>query len=46
MILLVEDDELMLRVTRQLLEDRGFRVLEAKEGKSAQDIAELPQREN
>jgi len=38
-ILLVEDDELMLRVTRQLLEDHGFTVLEAKEGKSAQDIA-------
>jgi len=39
-ILLVEDDELMLGLTRQLLEDHGYRVLTASDGKSALTTAE------
>jgi PAS domain S-box-containing protein len=34
-ILLVEDDEIMLSLTRQLLEENGYSVLEAKDGKAA-----------
>ncbi len=39
-VLLVEDDELMLGLTRQLLEDHGYAVLPASDGKSAVEIAE------
>ena len=34
-ILLVEDDEVMRSLTRQLLVDHGYRVLDASDGKSA-----------
>jgi len=34
-VLLVEDDEIMLSMTRKLLEQNGYRVLAAKDGKSA-----------
>jgi len=34
-VLLVEDDEIMLSLTRKLLEQNGYRVLDAKDGKSA-----------
>jgi len=34
-ILLVEDDEIMRRLTRQLLEERGYAVVEANDGKAA-----------
>jgi PAS domain S-box-containing protein len=37
-ILLVEDDEIMLSLTRKLLEQNGYRVLEAKGGNAAIDI--------
>ena len=37
-ILLVEDDEIMLSLTRQLLEENGYQVLEAREGKSATEV--------
>lgn len=37
-ILLVEDDEIMLSLTRKLLDQNGYRVLEAKEGSSAIDV--------
>ena len=36
-ILLVEDDEIMLGLTRKLLEENGYRVLEAKDGKAAME---------
>jgi two-component system cell cycle sensor histidine kinase/response regulator CckA len=39
-ILLVEDDEIMLRMTRKLLEEHGYRVLVAKDGKAALELAE------
>jgi two-component system cell cycle sensor histidine kinase/response regulator CckA len=39
-VLLVEDDELMLGLTRQLLEDHGYTVLRASDGKSALATAE------
>ena len=39
-ILLVEDDEIMLSLTRKLLEQNGYLVLEAREGKSAIDVME------
>jgi PAS domain S-box-containing protein len=39
-VLLVEDDELMLGLTRQLLEDHGYTVLPASDGKSALETAE------
>jgi two-component system, cell cycle sensor histidine kinase and response regulator CckA len=39
-ILLVEDDEIMLRVTRKLLEEHGYKVLVAKDGKAALELAE------
>jgi two-component system, cell cycle sensor histidine kinase and response regulator CckA len=39
-VLLVEDDELMLALTRQLLEDHGYKVLPASDGKSAMETAE------
>src|SRR5271167_49735 len=34
-ILLVEDDEIMRRLTKQMLEEHGCNVIEAKDGKSA-----------
>jgi CheY-like chemotaxis protein len=37
-ILLVEDDELMRSLTKQMLEEHGYTVMEAKDGKSALDI--------
>jgi PAS domain S-box-containing protein len=37
-ILLVEDDEIMLRLTRQLLVENGYFVLDAKDGKTALGI--------
>jgi len=37
-ILLVEDDEIMLSLTRKLLEQNGYLVLEAKDGKSALEV--------
>jgi signal transduction histidine kinase/CheY-like chemotaxis protein len=37
-ILLVEDDELMRTLTRQMLEEHGYHVLEAEDGKSALDL--------
>ena len=39
-ILLVEDDEIMLSLTRKLLEQNGYVVLEAKDGNSAVDVME------
>jgi PAS domain S-box-containing protein len=38
-VLLVEDDELMRSLTRQLLEEHGYQILEAKDGQSALAIA-------
>jgi PAS domain S-box-containing protein len=38
-ILLVEDDEIMRGLTRQLLEEQGYTVLEAKDGKTALQCA-------
>ena len=38
-ILLVEDDEIMRRLTKQLLEEQGYTVLEAKDGKAALEFA-------
>jgi signal transduction histidine kinase/CheY-like chemotaxis protein len=37
-ILLVEDDEIMLSLTRQLLEQKGYVVLQAKDGTSALEL--------
>jgi len=37
LILLVEDDPLMRSVTRQMLEDHGYHVLEAEDGSTALD---------
>ncbi len=34
-ILLAEDDTIMRRLTRKMLEEHGYRVLEAEDGKSA-----------
>lgn len=34
-VLLVEDDSLMRALTRQMLEDHGYRVMEAEDGKAA-----------
>ncbi len=39
-ILLVEDDEIMLSLTRKLLEQNGYVVLEAKDGDSALSVVE------
>jgi len=39
-ILLVEDDETMRGLTRQLLQQHGYTVLEADDGKSALDLVE------
>ena len=36
-ILLVEDDEIMRSLTRQLLQEHGYTVIEADDGKSALD---------
>lgn len=38
-VLLVEDDELMRQLTRQLLEEHGYQILEAKDGQTALEIA-------
>jgi PAS domain S-box-containing protein len=38
-VLLVEDDELMRQLTRQLLEEHGYQILEAKDGQDALAIA-------
>jgi PAS domain S-box-containing protein len=38
-ILLVEDDELMRSLTKQMLEEHGYTVIEASDGKSALEIA-------
>jgi PAS domain S-box-containing protein len=37
-ILLVEDDELMRSLTKQMLEEHGYSVMEARDGKSALNI--------
>ena len=37
-ILLVEDDAIMRRLTRKMLEEHGYQVLEAEDGKSALDV--------
>ncbi len=37
-VLLVEDDEIMLSLTRKLLEENGYRVLEASDGKAAIEL--------
>jgi PAS domain S-box-containing protein len=39
-ILLVEDDEIMRALTRQLLQEHGYTVIEADDGKSALEWAE------
>jgi PAS domain S-box-containing protein len=39
-ILLVEDDEMMRSLTRQLLEQHGYTVIEANDGKSALSLME------
>jgi PAS domain S-box-containing protein len=39
-ILLVEDDEIMRTLTRQLLKEHGYNVLEANDGKSALELME------
>jgi CheY-like chemotaxis protein len=36
-ILLAEDDPIMRRLTRQMLEEHGYKVLEAEDGKAALD---------
>jgi CheY-like chemotaxis protein len=38
-ILLVEDDDLMRALTRQLLEEHGYEILEAKDGQDAVQIS-------
>jgi CheY-like chemotaxis protein len=38
-VLLVEDDDLMRQLTRQLLEEHGYEILEAKDGQDALQIA-------
>ncbi len=42
-ILLVEDDVMLRRLTRQMLEEHGYTVLEAEEGKAALKIAKEKQ---
>src|ERR1022692_2201766 len=42
-ILLVEDDEIMRRLTRQLLQEHGYTVVEADDGKSALEVLESHQ---
>jgi hypothetical protein len=37
-ILLAEDDEAMRRLTRKMLEEHGYKVLEAEDGKAALDV--------
>jgi len=39
-ILLVEDDEIMRKLTRQLLQEHGYTVIEANDGKSALEWVE------
>lgn len=39
-ILVIEDEELVMDVTREMLERMGYRVLEARTGKAAVEIAE------
>jgi PAS domain S-box-containing protein len=38
-VLLVEDDDLMRTLTRQLLEEHGYQILEAKDGQGALQVA-------
>lgn len=42
-ILLVEDDNIMRRLTRQMLEEHGYTVLEAADGKSALEQVQASQ---
>ena len=37
-VLLAEDDAVMRRLTRKMLEEHGYRVLEAEDGKAALDV--------
>ena len=37
-VLLVEDDAIMRQMTRRMLEEHGYRVLEAQDGKSALEV--------
>jgi len=37
-ILLAEDDAIMRRLTRQMLEEHGYRVMEAEDGRAALDL--------
>ena len=37
-IVLVEDDSIMRRLTRQILQDQGYSVIEAQDGKSALEV--------
>jgi signal transduction histidine kinase/ActR/RegA family two-component response regulator len=39
-ILLVEDDQVMRRLTRRMLEDQGYSVIDAQDGKSALQFAQ------
>ena len=39
-VLLVEDDEIMRSLTRKLLEEHGYSVVEANDGKAALELAE------
>ncbi|MGA7171908.1 MAG: response regulator, partial [Candidatus Sulfotelmatobacter sp.] len=39
-ILLVEDDDIMRGLTRQLLQDHGYTVVEANDGQSALELVE------
>jgi len=39
-VLLVEDDEMMRDLTRQLLEQQGYKVMEAADGRSALNLVE------
>jgi len=39
-ILLVEDDEIMRSLTKQLLQEHGYRVVEANDGKSALELVQ------
>ena len=40
-VLLVEDDEMMRNLTRQLLEQQGYNVVEAADGRSALELLAL-----
>jgi PAS domain S-box-containing protein len=43
-ILLVEDDEIMRGLTRQMLEEQGYTVIEARDGKAAVEAAKVGSR--